>query len=234
MERDQQAVIAANAERTRIARELHDIVSHSLSVVITLADAAAVVTRQDPERAVEAMSEVSEVGRHALSDMRAMLGVLRTDSGRDETSFEIAPQPQMAQIKALLERVRATGLVVSFEIEGEPFSLEAAAELTTYRIIQEALTNTIRHSGAKQASVVISYRSDELRLIVKDDGASSARGAVGRNGHGIEGMRERASLHGGSLEAGPSKDGGWSVSLVLPIEASTSDVARGSRVRIPA
>lgn len=122
IERDQQAVIAASAERTRIARELHDIVSHSLSVVITLADAAAVVGRTDPDRGTEAMTEVSEVGRHALSDMRAMLGVLRTD----EQAAALAPQPGAAQVEALVERVRATGLVVELDIEGTAFPLGAA------------------------------------------------------------------------------------------------------------
>jgi signal transduction histidine kinase len=234
MERDQQAVIATNAERTRIARELHDIVSHSLSVVITLADAAAVVSRQDPQRATEAMSEVSEVGRHALSDMRAMLGVLRTDSGADDSNYEIAPQPQMAQIEALIEHVRATGLAVSLEVDGTPFSLEAAAELTAYRIIQEALTNTIRHANALHAWVAISYQNDELQVSIKDDGLQSPKEMLHQPGHGIEGMRERASLHGGTLQAGPLTNGGWSVVLVLPFDPSNGSATRRGQARIPA
>src|SRR5580692_6644910 len=144
VERDQQAVIAAAAERTRIARELHDIVSHSLSVVITLADAAAVVSRIDAGRAGEAMAEVSEVGRSALSDMRAMFGVLR-DS---EPLPGLEPQPGVAGLGALAERIRATGLAVDLAIEGTPFPLGAAAGLSVYRIVQEALTNTIRHAAA--------------------------------------------------------------------------------------
>src|SRR5580704_16285651 len=122
VERDQQAVIATAAERTRIARELHDIVSHSLSVVITLADAAAVVSRADPVRGAEAMTEVSEVGRRALTDMRAMLGVLRTD----EPAAGLAPQPGIGDLRALVERVRATGLPVDLAVEGAPFPLGAA------------------------------------------------------------------------------------------------------------
>ena len=207
VERDQQAVIAAAAERTRIARELHDIVSHSLSVVITLADAAAVVSRVDPARGVEAMTEVSEVGRRALTDMRAMLGVLRTD----EPAAGLAPQPGIGDLGALVERVRATGLPVDLAVEGTPFPLGAAAELTAYRIVQEALTNTLRHAAARHASVTIVYDEPQVRVQVADDGTANdstandgtAKPQGGRRGHGIDGMRERAALHGGTLRAGP-------------------------------
>jgi signal transduction histidine kinase len=205
VERDQQAVIAAAAERTRIARELHDIVSHSLSVVITLADAAAVVSRIDADRAGEAMTEVSEVGRRALTDMRAMLGVLRTE----ELPAALAPQPGAADLAALVDGVRATGLAVDLDIVGSPFPLGAAAELTTYRIVQEALTNTLRHAGARHARVTIGYDQPQVTLTVADDGTPSAPGPG--SGHGIDGMRERAALHGGTLRAGPADGGGWLV-----------------------
>ncbi len=213
VERDQQAVIAAAAERTRIARELHDIVSHSLSVVITLADAAAVVSRADPVRGAEAMTEVSEVGRRALTDMRAMLGVLRTD----EPAAGLAPQPGIGDLGALVERVRATGLPVDLAIEGTLFPLGAAAELTAYRIVQEALTNTLRHAAARRALVTIVYDEPQVRVRVADDGSAKAQdGATpgGRRGHGIDGMRERAALHGGTLRAGPSTEG-WLVEATL-------------------
>ncbi len=167
VERDQQAAIAAAAERTRIARELHDIVSHSLSVVITLADAAAVVSRSDPGR--EAMAEVSEAGRQALSDLRAMLGVLRTD----DPPADMAPQPGMGQLGELIERVRATGLAVSLDIEGTPFPLGAAAGLTAYRIVQEALTNTIRHASASHARVTMQYDAPRVQIQVADDGTTT-------------------------------------------------------------
>ncbi len=215
IERDQQAAIAAAAERTRIARELHDIVSHSLSVVITLADAAAVVSRSDPGR--EAMAEVSEAGRQALSDMRAMLGVLRTD----DPVADMAPQPGLGQLGELIQRVRGTGLAVSLDIEGAPFALGAAAGLTAYRIVQEALTNTIRHAAASHAWVTLCYDEPYVRLRVTDDGTTAApgSGALGpgddHRGHGIEGMRERAALHGGTVSAGPAADGGWAVSATL-------------------
>ena len=211
IERDQQAVIAAAAERTRIARELHDIVSHSLSVVITLADAAAVVSRADPARGVEAMTEASEVGRRALTDMRAMLGVLRTD----EPAAGLAPQPGIGDLGALVERIRATGLPVDLAVEGRPFPLGAAAGLTAYRIVQESLTNTLRHAAARHASVTIAYDEPQVRIRIADDGIAKA--PAGRRGHGIDGMRERVALHGGTLCAGPNPDSGegWLVEAIL-------------------
>ena len=211
VERDQQAVIAAAAERTRIARELHDIVSHSLSVVITLADAAAVVSRADPARGVEAMTEVSEVGRRALVDMRAMLGVLRTD----EPAAGLAPQPGIGDLGALVERIQATGLPVDLAVRGTPFPLGAAAELTAYRIVQESLTNTLRHAAARHAWVTIVYDEPQVRVRVADDGTAPGGPAQdGHRGHGIDGMRERAALHGGTLRAGPSEPG-WLVEATL-------------------
>jgi len=214
---DQQATIAAAAERTRIARELHDIVSHSLSVVITLADAAVVVSRSDPDR--EVMAEVSQAGRQALTDMRAMLGVLRTDEG----PADLAPQPGVPELSVLLERVRATGLAVDFDTAGAPFPIGAAAGLTVYRIVQEALTNTIRHAGAGRARVSIRYDAPLMEVRVADDGA--AAGPDGHQGHGIDGMRERAALHHGTLSAGPAPGGGWLVSAVLRLDSRAEAVA---------
>ena len=217
-ERDQQAAIAAAAERTRIARELHDIVSHSLSVVITLADAAALVSRADPGQGADAMAEVSEVGRHALSDMRAMLGVLRTDEPPAGQAPQ-PPQPGVGQLSALVERIQATGLAVSLSVDGAAFPLGAAAELTAYRIVQEALTNTLRHAAARHAWVTISYDEPVVRIRVADDGITDPPAVPAvqpsppakRPGHGIEGMRERAALHHGALQAGPAATAaGWS------------------------
>jgi signal transduction histidine kinase len=219
IERDQQAAIAAAAERTRIARELHDIVSHSLSVVITLADAAAVVGRADPARGVEAMTEAAVVGRRALTDMRAMLGVLRTD----EPAAGLAPQPGLADLGALVEQIRATGLPVDLTVAGAPFPVGAAAELTAYRIVQEALTNTLRHAAAGHASVTVTYDQPQIRVRVADDGPGRFPGSLrggpggippGPGGHGIDGMRERAALHGGTLRAGPTAEG-WLVEATL-------------------
>jgi signal transduction histidine kinase len=208
IERDQESVIATAAERTRIARELHDIVSHTLSVVITLADAAAVVGRADPDRGAEAMGEVSEAGRPALSDMRAMLGVLRTDDPP-----AVAPQPGVAQLGVLASQIRAAGLDVDLAVEGAAFPLGAAAELTVFRIIQEALTNALRHAAALHVQVVIRYDAPEVHVRVADDGAAAP--GSGHQGHGITGMRERAALHGGTVHAGPVPGGGWLVTATL-------------------
>jgi signal transduction histidine kinase len=162
------------------------------------------------------MSEVSEVGRQALSDMRAMLGVLRTDepsAGRPPQP----PQPGVGQLGELVERIRATGLAVDLAVEGTGFPLGAAAELTAYRIVQEALTNTLRHAAAAHARVTISYDEPQVRVRVTDDGSRAAADIppAAQGGHGIDGMRERAALHGGSLRAGPAAGGGWLVEATL-------------------
>jgi len=211
-ERDQQATIAATAERTRIAREMHDIVSHSLSVVVTLADAASVVNGSDPARAAEAMAQVSEVGRHALRDMRAMIGVLRTD----ESGAQLAPQPDVAQLDTLIDGVRSTGLKVELASAGSTFALGSALELTIYRVVQESLTNTLKHATATRAWVTIRYDSPTVEIRVADDG--TAVPATRHAGHGIEGMRERAALHGGTLRSGPGPEGGWVVSTTLTVD----------------
>jgi signal transduction histidine kinase len=211
IERDQQATIAATAERTRIAREMHDIISHSLSVVITLADAASVVTETDPARGAEAMAQVSEVGRQALADMRAMIGVLRAD----ESAAELAPQPDLDQLATLVDRVRATGLAVDLVTEGSAEFVGASAALTVYRVVQEALTNTLKHAGASRARVVLLYQRSTVEVHVLDDGRAPM---PARAGHGIEGMHERVALHGGSLAVGPSAEGGWMVSATLPLQ----------------
>jgi signal transduction histidine kinase len=215
VESDQQKAIGAALERTRIAREVHDIVAHSLSVVITLADAATMTNASDPAGATDAMRQVSEVGRQALGDMRSVINVLRTDGGG--TSFD--PQPGIAQLGDLLEPVRATGLEVEFVTEGETFPVGPATELTVYRILQEALTNTIKHSSATKVRVVLRYRRPLIELSVVDNGTGT--GPVGRGGRGLEGMRERAGLHGGSVTAGPAPDGGWSVATTLRPDAMT-------------
>jgi signal transduction histidine kinase len=213
IERDQQATIAATAERTRIAREMHDIISHSLSVVITLADGASVVSKTDPARAAETMAQVSEIGRYALADMRAMIGVLRTS----ESTADLAPQPDLAQLTMLIDRFRAAGLAVEFHTEGTTVPLGGAVELTIYRVIQEALTNTLKHANANGASVTIRYGDSAIGVQVVDDGSSVPQGV--ELGHGIGGMRERVALHGGTIQAGPATAGGWAVDAVLQVDA---------------
>jgi signal transduction histidine kinase len=219
IERDQQKAIGAAVERTRIAREVHDIVAHSLSVVVTLADAAAVVNATDGARATEAMRRVSDVGRQALGDMRTVINVLRTGERGDAHDAEFGPQPDIAQLRRLFERVEATGLAVEVVVEGDAFVLGPSSELSVYRIIQEALTNTIKHASATRATVVLRYRRPLLELTVTDNGAGAL--SPRRGGHGIEGMSERAGLHGGTLVAGPVAGGGWSVSTTLRSESAT-------------
>jgi signal transduction histidine kinase len=215
IERGQQASLGAAAERARIAREMHDIVAHSLSVVVTLADAAAVVGQSDPARAAEAMQQVSVVGRLALTDMRSLIGVLHADAA-DAADAELAPAPTLDRLDDLFDHLRATGLGVTVERAGHPFPLGAAVELTLYRIVQEALTNTLKHAGATEVAVVLRYDSPRVELEVTDDGTGSAAHPAGEQpglgGHGIEGMRERAGLHQGTLSAGPREAGGWVVS----------------------
>jgi signal transduction histidine kinase len=165
------------------------------------------------------MTEVSEVGRRALADMRAMLGVLRTD----ESPSALAPQPGVAELGALVDRVRGTGLAAALVAEGTPFSLGGAAELTVYRIVQEALTNTLRHACARRVQVTIGYADPQVTVRVTDDGTAAVRtsgpgsAAVGTSGpgHGLDGMRERVALHGGTLRAGPATAGGWLVEAIF-------------------
>jgi signal transduction histidine kinase len=194
---------------------MHDIVSHSLSVVVTLADAASVVGRTDPARAAEAMQQVSDVGRDALRDMRAMIGVLRTE----ESATDLMPQPGMAQLDSLVDRIRATGLMVDFVVEGPMVALGGSTELTVYRVVQEALTNSLKHATASRARVALRFSPTLVEVRVDDDGVSFTPSP--QAGHGIEGMRERVALHGGTLLAGPGLDGGWTVTATVPISPVT-------------
>jgi signal transduction histidine kinase len=226
-ERDQQAFIAAAAERSRIAREMHDVVSHNIQVMVTLADGAAIAQESNPKRAAEAMLEVSGTGRQALVDMRRMLGLLRyqevgSPTGIDPTSGQpvLAPQPGLKDLDSLVHRVRSTGLDVLLQICGDPFALSEAAELTIYRIVQEALTNVLKHAGSPNcAQVLVMYRGSDVSVSVTDDGTL---GTVERSmerepgGHGLAGMTERAAAFGGSFSAGPVVGGGWNVSVTLP------------------
>jgi signal transduction histidine kinase len=235
VERDQQTFLAAAAERARIAREMHDVVSHNIQVMVTLADAAAVAQRTDPARATEAMAEVSGTGRQALRDMRRLLGLLRdgedrsASNGQDDASPEamnFAPQPGLAELGSLIKRVRSTGLGVELECSGESFALSEAAQLTVYRIVQEALTNALKHAMcAHSVRISVSFRDPDVSLLVIDDGQVSpsallpgtapARRDRNGGGHGIPGMVERAAAFDGSLTAGPRVEGGWQVAATL-------------------
>ncbi|MDP9860849.1 MULTISPECIES: sensor histidine kinase [Streptosporangium] len=214
-ERDQQAQLAAAAERARIARELHDVVAHNVSVIIVQADGAGYAIDSDPEQARKAMQAISVTGRQALAEMRRMVGVLRTDGAAVEEEY--APQPSLSQLDDLVAQVRSSGLPVDFQVTGAPQELPEGEQLTVYRIVQEALTNTLKHGGPDtRATVEMEYGLRELLLRVTDDGRGAA--APGRpGGHGLVGMRERAAMFGGSVEARPRMGGGFQVTARLPI-----------------
>ncbi|MFJ1582637.1 sensor histidine kinase [Streptomyces sp. NPDC088197] len=228
-ERDQRAQLAVADERARIAREMHDIVTHNLSVMVALADGAVFAQQRTPERATTAMRQVSATGRQAITDMRRFLGVLRAD----EPDALRHPMPGIAQLESLVDQVRAAGLPTVLSVAGDPGPVPVAAQLTVYRLVQEALTNTLKHAPAgTSAEVRIGCAPDALTVTVTDDGPGThpaaadtahggaiAEGAAAPAGHGIPGMRERAAAYGGSLVAGPLPGGGWRVAAVLVLGA---------------
>jgi signal transduction histidine kinase len=214
-ERDQQALLAAAAERARIAREMHDVVAHNLSVMVALADGARLTAAHDRSKAERAMDAVSRTGREALEEMRRLLGVLRGD---EQADTPLMPQPDIAALDGLLAQVRGAGLATRLTRTGTPAPVSPGAQLAVYRLVQEALTNTLKHArGASAAEVRLHYGSDALSLEVVDDGAPAA--APGGDGHGLTGMRERAAAYGGAVEAGPSGRGGWRVRARIPLVA---------------
>ncbi|GAA4218573.1 signal transduction histidine kinase [Streptosporangium album] len=215
-ERDQQARLAAAAERARIARELHDVVAHNVSVMIVQADGAGYAIDGAPEEARRAMQAISATGRQALAEMRRMVGVLRTEA-EGETVDGYAPQPGLAQLDELVAQVRSSGLPVDFRVAGVAQGLPEGEQLTVYRIVQEALTNTLKHGGPGARAVVeMEYGVRELLLRVTDDGRGAAA-AERPGGHGLVGMRERVALFGGSVEARPQPGGGFRVVARLPV-----------------
>jgi signal transduction histidine kinase len=215
MEREEHARQVAAQERLRIARELHDIVAHKLSIVVVQAQAAQRVG--DPARATRLMVTVEETGRSALEEMRRLLGVLRP-SPEEPAASPPHPQPALAQLDALLDQVRAAGLPVSLTRSGEPVPLPDALDLSAYRIVQEALTNALKHAGPAHAAVHLRYHPDHLEITVADDGHGAPAPAPS-SGHGLTGMRERAALLGGVLRAGPQPHGGFRVHATLPISS---------------
>ncbi|MFF6997813.1 sensor histidine kinase [Streptomyces sp. NPDC008313] len=221
-EREAQSKVAVAAERARIARELHDVVAHNVSVMVVQADGAAYVLDAAPDQAKKALETISSTGRQALAEMRRLLGVLRT--GEHQESGEYVPQPDVEQLDDLIEQVRTAGLPVDFKVEGTPRPLPSGVELTAYRIVQEALTNTRKHGGANAgASVRLVYFDDGLGLLVEDDGKGAPHelyeeGGADGQGHGLIGMRERVGMVGGTLDAGPRPGGGFRVSVLLPLK----------------
>ena len=213
-EREESAEAAVASERARIARELHDIVAHSVSVMVVQAEAAdEMLNRHDPERARAPVWKIQETGRAALTDMRRMLGLLREADSRPA----LTPQPGIANLELLLAKVRESGLPVELEVQGRPEPLPPGVDLSAYRIVQEALTNSLKYAGQANARVVVRYGPGALELEVTDDGAGEAVDSNG--GHGLIGMRERVVLFGGELDAGPALGRGFRVRARLPFEA---------------
>ncbi len=206
-ERESEARRAVAEEQARIARELHDIVAHALSVIVVQAGAADDVFERAPGRARAAIRAIDAAARNALADLRRVLGTLQEE-------VEYRPQPGLAALDGLIEQVRATGLDVSLVMEGASRPLPAAVDLSAYRIVQEALTNTLKHAQATRASVRVRY-GDELELEIDDDGRGAVNGAGG--GNGLIGMRERAALLGGTLEARGATGGGFRVVARIPV-----------------
>lgn len=213
-EREARARAAVAEERGRIARELHDVIAHSMSVIVVQAGAAEQILEGDPARAREALGSIRRAGNDALEEMRRLLGILR----RDDEELTLAPQPSIARLEELLGQTQAGGLPVELVVDGQPRQLAPGVELTAYHIVQEALTNSRKHAGAAHAQVIVRYAPDALELDVVDDGRAAQPGEG--TGHGLVGMRERAALYGGVLKAGARPEGGFAVHARLPLDPS--------------
>jgi len=214
LEQEQRTQIALADERARIARELHDVVAHSVGVIVVQAQGARRVIDRDPARADEALATIEDTARSALGEMRRSLGVLRSEG--EEAAR--APQPGVGDIEGLLASARSSGLSVDFVVEGTARPLPQGVDLSAYRIVQEALTNTIKHAGPARSRVTLRYGDGELVVEVKDDGPGPADDAREGAGHGLVGMRERVAVLAGELQAGAGPDGGFLVRASLPLE----------------
>jgi signal transduction histidine kinase len=212
-EREERAKAAVADERARIAREMHDLVAHSLSTMVVQAGAGQRMVAIDPARAEAAAQMIEDTGRNALNELRRLLGVLR----HGDEELALTPQPTLPRINTLVGRARAAGLIVTYTVEGDPVPLPSGVELTGYRIVQEALANVMQHAGPATALVRVAYEEDDVEIEVSDTGTGPHPGdGDGRDGHGLVGMRERVRLYGGELHTGPLPGGGWSVRATLP------------------
>jgi signal transduction histidine kinase len=202
---------AAAEERGRIARELHDVIAHSVSVMTVQAAAVQRVLGQDQKREREALEVVAQTGREALAEMRRLVGVLK----QPEEGPALAPQPSLQHLDRLIEHVREAGLEVRLRIEGKPVALPVGIDVSAYRIVQEGLTNTLKHAHATSVDVLVRYGAGDVELVVSDDGRANTSGGGG--GHGLVGMRERAAVYGGEILTGPKKGGGYELRARLPV-----------------
>jgi signal transduction histidine kinase len=231
-EEDERRAIAI--ERSRIARELHDVLAHNLSVMVVQAAAGRRVLERQPERAIEAAELIERTGREALVELRHLFGPVRRGEGED-----LSGPPSVARVDELARRAREAGLRVELRVSGDPVALPAGIDLTAYRIVQEALTNTLKHAGKARATVTVSYEPNELVLSIEDDGVGLRDGyelSEAGGGHGIVGMRERAALYGGLVQAGRGRGGGFAVRARLPTRPLVpgAELSRTSTGQVPA
>jgi signal transduction histidine kinase len=223
-EQERQTARAIEDERARIARELHDVVAHGLSVIVVQAGAErrslhGAQSDVDVESIDSALGSIEKAGRDALVDLRRLLGLLR----RTEEPLALAPQPGLAQLDELLATARDAGLQVEVDVSGDSSPLPPGLDLTAYRIVQEALTNVLKHANARCVRVGVAFQRNQLDLEVSDDGAPAGSSAVGEGaGHGLIGMRERANVFGGTITAGTSTGGGWTVRARLPVPVGSA------------
>lgn len=217
-ERDQRAQLAAAEERSRIAREMHDVVAHNLSVIVVQADGGRYAGDHDPQAALDALKTIGDTGRGALTEMRRLLGVLRA---ADADGGSVRPQPGLGALPELVTSVRQAGLPVDLDVTGAPQPLPPGPSLAVYRVIQEALTNALKHAGpAARATVALAFGADRVTARVSDDGRGAAAPSDGL-GQGLAGMRERMTMYGGTVTAGPATGGGWRVDVDLPYGEGT-------------
>jgi signal transduction histidine kinase len=203
--------VAVAEERARIARELHDIVAHAVSVMVLQVGAVRHKLPESLEEPSDALKGVEQTGRSALAEMRRLLTAMR----RDGDARELAPQPGLGSLESLLEEVGRAGLPVQLHLDGEPFAVPRAIDLSAYRIVQEGLTNALKHARASRADVTVRYRPDELQVEVRDDGAGDGTG--GSPGYGLVGVRERVKIYGGKMSAGRAAGGGFVLETRLPL-----------------
>ncbi|WP_435876884.1 sensor histidine kinase [Streptomyces acidicola] len=225
IERDQRSRLATATERARVAREMHDIVGHNLAIIVSLADAGAYATDAAPERGKEALTLIGDTGRQALGELRRVLGVLREVADTPSSGPMLSPQPRIVDIETLCAGVRAAGPEVAYRTGGDTDTLDHGVQLTAYRIVQEALTNTLKHAGTDtRVSLSIVVEDTRLEIRVQDTGPTGPAKPPGEEGHGLVGMRERAALYGGIVSSGPTADGGWSVEAALVLTPRGGDL----------
>jgi signal transduction histidine kinase len=215
-DRDRESKLAVSNERTRIAREIHDVVAHGLSIMIVQADGGLYAADQSPEAAKKALATIGDTGRTSLTEMRKMLGLLKQDE-RELDPNQPRPQPGVSSLPELIENVRDAGLAVEYQVTGQPRELPALLGLTAYRIVQEGLTNTLKHAGpGARTSVLLDFGREMLTVVVTDDGRGAGVAPSVDPGHGLVGMRQRVSVSGGTVSAGPKTGGGYEVIARLP------------------